>query len=194
MKQSVLSLELLNIHISECRDEVDAGREKQITLDFLLKLRDDLATKKEADWSDYNELTNHLADKDNNTVLIILKGQLLIERLVRKFIISRLPNPKAFEIQNFTAAQCISIAESMCLNNKEPTWLWEQVKELNSIRNKLAHTLDDKAFEKRINSFVSTVTNAQNLNNTSISVVIATLYGMVKGLCDLSDSNEFKLF
>lgn len=194
MKKEVLSLDLLDIHISECREYVEADKEVQSVLEFLLKLREDLATVEEADWAAYNELTDHLIDKDDNSVLIILKGQLLIERLVRKFIVSRLPNPKAFESNKFTAAQCISIAESMCLNNEEPRWLWTQVKELNSIRNKLAHSLDDKTFEKRITSFVSTVSKAQNITNKSISNVIAHLYGMVKGLCDLSDSNEFKLF
>jgi hypothetical protein len=194
MKKEVLSLDLLDLHISECREYVEAGKEVLSTLDFLLKLRENLATVEEADWAAYNELTDHLIDKSDNSVLFILKGQLLIERLVRKFIVSRLPNPKAFENQNFNASQCISIAESMCLNNEEPRWLWTQVKELNSIRNKLAHSLDDKTFEKRINNFVSTVSNAQKITNKSISNVIAHLYGMVKALCDLSNSNEFKLF
>lgn len=134
----MLTLELLDKHISECREYVESGKEDPEVLKSLIKLKRDLENASEADWSAYNELTEHLPGEDADPTLIILKGQLLIERLVRKFILSRLPNPAAFEAATFNAAQCIAIAESMCLKNKEPDWLWMQVKELNEIRNKLA--------------------------------------------------------
>ena len=190
----MLTLELLDKHISECRDYVEAGKEDPKTLDFFLTLRHDLEQATPEDWAAYNELSDHLPDQDADPVLIILKGQLLLERLIRKFILSRFPNPKAFEKTQFTAAHCITIGESMCLKNKEPEWLWKQVKELNSIRNKLAHSLDYESMEPRINSFVSTIANAQNLENRTINSAIARLYGMVKGLCDLSESNDFCAF
>ncbi|GAA0241533.1 uncharacterized protein MP3633_2115 [Marinomonas primoryensis] len=82
----------------------------------------------------------------------------------------------------------------MCLKSKEPEWLWKQVKELNSIRNKLAHNLNYESIEPRVNSFVSTIANSQNLENRTITSAIARLYGMVKGLCDLSHSNDFRAF
>lgn len=189
----MLSLELLDKNISECREYVEAGKEDQSTLDFFLTLREDLAGASEADWVAYNELTNHLPDKDADPVLIILKGHLLIERLVRQFITYRLLNPKAFEKCVFNASQCIAIAESMCLENEEPAWLWRQVKDLNSIRNKLAHNLDVENIEQRIKSFVVTFSNAQKLKNQSLTNVIARLYGMVKGLCDLAESKEFSI-
>jgi len=179
----MLSLERLDKNIAECEDPS--------TLEFLLALREDLAHASTEDWDAFNELTEHLPSKDADPVLIILKGQLLLEKLVRKFIDSRLPNPAALEKQQFTAAQCIAIAESMCLDNDEPKWLWMQIKELNTIRNKLAHSLDNQSLEVRINNFVSTVSNAQKLRSKSISTVIARLYGMLKGLCDLSVSDGF---
>ncbi|SBS35364.1 hypothetical protein MAQ5080_03149 [Marinomonas aquimarina] len=82
----------------------------------------------------------------------------------------------------------------MCLKNKEPEWLWRQVKELNSIRNKLAHNLDYGSVEPRVKSFISTIANAQNLENRTITSAIARLYGMLKGLCDLSQSDDFRAF
>ncbi len=190
----MLTLELLDQHISECKQYVEAGNEDPKTLEFLLELRHDLENASDADWSAYSELTDHLPTEDADPVLIILKGQLLIERLVRKFILSRLPNPEAFEKRPFNAAQCITIAESMCLKNEEPEWLWKQVKELNGIRNKLAHNLDQESINTRINNFVSTIANAQKLENRTLTSAIARLYGMVKGLCDLSESKEFQAF
>lgn len=193
-ENDLLTLELLDTHISECRDYVQAGKEDPKTLEFFLSLRHDLENATQEDWAAYNELADHLPQEDADPVLIILKGQLLIERLVRKFIVSRLPNPEAFDKIQFTAAHCIAIAESMCLKNAEPAWLWMQVKDLNSIRNKLAHNLDYESVEPRINNFVSTIANAQNLENRTITSAVARLYGMVKGLCDLSQSKEFRAF
>jgi hypothetical protein len=194
----LLSLELLDKHISECTILVEAGNEDRNVLESLLKLRHDLsdanANANANDWIAYNELSIHLPDASADPVLIILKGQLLIERLVRKFINTRLPNPAALEKQQFSAAQCICIAESMCLNNKEPNWLWEQIRELNTIRNKLAHNLFNETIELRINTFIVTVSNELKLESKSIDVVVTRLYGMVLGLCNLSDSKEFKLF
>ncbi len=190
----MLSLELLDKNIAECREYVEAGKEDQSTLDFFLKLREDLADASEDDWVAFNELTHHLPDMDADPILIILKGQLLIEKRVRKFVDSRLPNPAALEKQQFSAAQCIAIAESMCLDNEKPSWLWKQIKELNTIRNKLAHNLENENIEVRISNFVSTVSNAKNLKSRSITSVIARLYGMLKGLCEISESDEFRLY
>ena len=190
----MFSLEKLDKHIAECRKYVEAGTEKQSVLDMCVALRHDLVNASEDDWTAYNELTDHLPSVNDDPALIILKGQLLIERQVRKFINSRLPNAKALEKQSFSAAQCIAIAESMCLDNKEPEWLWKQIKELNAIRNKYAHTLGDENIEKRINNLVSTVSNAQKLESKTIVGVISRLYGMLKGLCEVSESDEFQLY
>lgn len=190
----MLTLELLDKHISECREYVDAGKEDPKTLEMLVSLRNDLENATQEEWAAYNELADHLPEKDADPVLIILKGQLLIERLVRNFVLSRLPNPEAFEKVQFTAAHCIVIGESMCLKNQEPEWLWKQIRELNTIRNKLAHNLDYESLEPRVNNFASTIANAQNLENRTITSAIARLYGMVKGLCDLSQSNGFRTF
>ena len=93
----MLTLELLDEHISECREYVEAGKEDPKTLDFFLSLRHDLENATQEDWEAYNELVDHLPSEEADPVLIILKGQLLIERLVRKFILSRFPNPEAFD-------------------------------------------------------------------------------------------------
>lgn len=190
----MLNLELLDRHIAECRKYVEEGKEKQSTLDSLLATKEDLKDANETDWAAYNELVDHLPNDDADPILIILKGQLLIEKLVRRFILSRLPTPEVFEKQSFTAAQCVAIAESMCLNNEEPKWLWAQIREINTIRNKLAHSFIDENLEKRISNFITTIANNQALHNRTITGVISRLYGMLKGLCDIAKSDGFKLY
>jgi len=194
MEKSVLTLEILDANIAECEEYVNSGKEEQSTLDFLLDLREDLKDSSEADWAAYNELVDHLPKDDVDQTLIILKGHLLIEKLVRRFIASRLPNSGAFEKQSFTFAQCIALAESMCLDKEEPNLLWLQIKELNTIRNKLAHRLVNENIELRLSNFISSLANKQGLHNKSLTSVISRLYGMLKGLCDIADSDEFKYY
>ena len=189
----MLTLESLTKQILECEKYVKLGKEDPSVLDSLLSLKKDLEKATANDWEAYNELVNHLPDESVDPVLIILKGHLLIERLVRKFVFSRLPNPEAFLKNQFSAAQCITVAESLCLKNDEPEWLWKQIREINKIRNKLAHSLDYESIEPQINSFVSTVVNFQKMENRTVTSVVARLYGMLKGLCDLACSEEFKI-
>lgn len=190
----MLNLERLQAHISECRKLVASGNEKPETLKELLDLYEDLKDEDEIGWKAYNELVEHLPDNNQDPALIILKGQLLIERLIRRFISSRLPNPSPFQNSQIKAADCIIIAESMCLPNDEPKWLWTQVKELNSIRNKLAHNLSDIKIDKRISNFVSTVANHTELHNRTLNSSISRIYGMLKGLCEVAESEEFQLY
>ncbi|WP_395120228.1 hypothetical protein ACFCQI_04690 [Rhodanobacter sp. FW102-FHT14D06] len=191
----MLTLELLEQNIAECRAAVEAGTEKSEVLQFFLNLHKDLANASESDWQAYNEIAENLPNEGADNVLVVLKGQLLIERLVHKFIHSRLPNPKAFKSQSFRFSQCIQIAEAMCLPNEEPAWLWQQVKELNTIRGQLAHELQPKNIDTRIHNFVTTIANTCNLSSHTPTSAVAHLYGMVKGLCDLStDDPDFKAF
>lgn len=189
----MLSLEHLDKHIAECKRLIEAGEEHKDTLTSLQSLRKNLATASEADWEVYNTMLMHLPDKEADIELIVLRGHLLIEKFVRTFIQSRLPNPAAFERGRFDTFKCIALAESMCLDNKEPKWLWNQIRELNTIRNKLAHSLPNEEVEERIKKFVTTVSNNQNLKERHITNVIARLYGMMKGLCELSEEKEFKI-
>jgi hypothetical protein len=175
----MLSLELLDKHIKECRKCVDSGVESKDVLDDLIDLRKHLACASEEEWAAYNHMTNHLPDDNNDSTLIILKGQLLIEQLVRKFIESKLPNPVAFNKISLNAAQCNALAESLCIESEGGKWLWGQVNELNTIRNKLAHNLDSEKFEQRISNLISTVSNKQKLDDRSLSGVVACLYGMM---------------
>ena len=189
----MLNLELLDKHIIECRKYVDAGKESQETLDQFLDLRDEMKNATEDDWAEYNLLTTHLPKDDTDPTLMILKGQLLIETQVRKFIVSRFENKIPFAKSSFTAAHCNAIAESFCVNSKETNWLWLQIKELNSIRNKLAHSLDGAKLNKRIANFVSTIDNHHKLEEKTLSTAISHMYGMLKGLNDLSVSNQFRV-
>ena len=189
-----LSKKLLDEHTEQCRKQVELGHESQQTLDFFVSLQQDLAAATEADWKAYSELVEHLPEEKEDPILIVLKGHLLIEKVTRRFVESHLPNSSALDNVNFTTAHLIALAESMCLPNDEPRWLWRMVRELNTIRNKMAHKLDSKEFDGRLHEFVQEFADNQNLQNRGVTNIVSHLYGMVKALCDLSASDEFSLF
>ena len=131
----MLNLNLLEIDIENCREFVEKGEECPTVLESLIKLRDRLNNATDSEWKIYNDLFEHLRS-DNDPVNIIVNGLLAIEKIIHRFINLRNQQPSSHDNNN-SVTQCVDIAEKMCLNREEPKWLWNQVRELNSIRNKL---------------------------------------------------------
>ena len=75
--------------------------------------------------------------------LVVLKGHLLIEQLLWKFVENRVLYPEALkELQKpdrfFSFNTLVCFAQSLD-ENKDFAWVWEAIKKLNVIRNSLAH-------------------------------------------------------
>ena len=190
---SDLNIEKLEEDIQTARQLVSEGKADQNDLDGLLLLRERLQSADPEDWEAYNLLTAHMPPEDADETLIILRGHLLIEQKVRAFIDHRLINPDAFRAANYTTYQCICLAEAFCLPGEDPKWLWDRVKELNTIRNRMAHKLAPDDVKQKIESFVGTVEVKFSLSSSKLISAICHLYGMVKGLVDLSEQREFKV-
>ncbi|MDD5058641.1 MAG: hypothetical protein PHQ60_12295 [Sideroxydans sp.] len=93
----------------------------------------------------------HLPPADDLT-LLILKGHLLIEELLRQLVDQALIKPMALKDARLETHQCICLAEAM-FYDRVPSWLWDALKKLNSIRNKLAHNLNPVGFEHKVADF-----------------------------------------
>ncbi|APE00809.1 hypothetical protein BM526_02410 [Alteromonas mediterranea] len=185
----------LRTKLSQLRKLSDSGEHKEHSFNTEIAFLEDLLEKEDEQSLDaINDLIIHLPSEEHDPALIVLKGHLLIEKLVRRFISSRLVNPEPFEKSQINALSCITIAESMCLANEEPKWLWTQIKELNAVRNKLAHNLPNEKIEQRIHNFIATVSVRENLHSKTLTGCIARLYGMLKGLCEVAESSEFRLY
>jgi hypothetical protein len=189
----MLSLNLLDTDIEERKKCVERGEEDRTNLDFLLNFRDTLKNTTKSDWEIYNDLIEHLPNDNNNPLKTIITGLLVVEKLIRRFISLRYQQPPISDNQSISVSLCIDIAENMCLAREVPKWLWNQVRELNEIRNKLvAQSFLDKKTENQIANFVSEISKVQKLHDKTITGAISFLYGMIKGLCDLSESKEFE--
>jgi hypothetical protein len=186
-------MDLLERHIEECTKAVEQGIESQETLDFLLSLRQDLASVSEGDWEILSDLWDQLLPEKNDPIQVILKGHLLMDKMTRKFISLKLRNPQVLNEMRLTSDHCVDIAESLCLRNGEPKWLWNRVRDLNLMRKALDRSPRPTGLDARISAFVNEISRNQGLSNESLGNAIARIYGMIHGLCRLGASEEFRI-
>lgn len=93
--------------------------------------------------------------------LQVLKGHLILEETLRDLLDALLVNPNALNGERGISSSCHQI---ICLVHAltpipfdSHSWLWASAKQLNSLRNDLAHKLAPSGIEKKLNSFISTV-------------------------------------
>jgi len=91
-----------------------------------------------------------------DTELVILKGHLLIEEQVRTIIERNINNPEALITANLTCHQAICIAQALLPAGHEKEF-WEAAKKLNTIRNDIAHNIDIKGLQDKIDHFTQLV-------------------------------------
>jgi hypothetical protein len=90
-------------------------------------------------FNSFDRFREHLPPGKDDEVLI-LKGHLLIERLLERFHEQNLANPSPVAQSRLSFAQKLAIAAALRANSDDE-WLWEAISALNSLRNDLAHYL-----------------------------------------------------
>ena len=98
---------------------------------------------------------------DADITLQILKGHLILEETLRDLLDALLVNPNALNGKrgiSLTCHQVICLVHSLTpAPFSSHSWLWASAKQLNSLRNDMAHKLAPSGIEKKLNSFISTV-------------------------------------
>jgi hypothetical protein len=89
-------------------------------------------------------------------VLVVLKGHLLIEEQLRQIVDEHVKRPKALMKAQFSCSHVICLAEAFC-DDRAASWLWESLRNLNSLRNDIAHKIEPKKFQERLARIVSSV-------------------------------------
>ena len=172
------------------RDAVESGEATREQLESILQIQEKLANASASEWECYDRLIRHLSNDQSDLLPLVIKGHLLIEHLVDRFIESRLYNVPAFRKAGVNFFKKSWLGESLCLPSEESAWLWEQVRELNTIRNKFAHSLETEELKRRVESFVQNFSQHESLQRVTINAVISHLYGMLKGLCEISEEDS----
>jgi hypothetical protein len=106
--------------------------------------------------ADWLRLIEHLPNYRESDVLVLLKGHLLIEELLRSYINRKFPNPKAFDHEQFTFAQCLTVCEAATAEATN-SWVFEAARKLNRLRNDVAHNLEPQKLSNHLLDFVSWV-------------------------------------
>jgi len=94
--------------------------------------------------------------------LLILKGHLLIERLLERFHAQNLTQASRLAEAKLTFAQKLAIASAL-RDNSGDDWLWEAITALNRLRNELVHQLPNPRFEDLRTAFLTLVENSPEL-------------------------------
>ena len=105
----------------------------------------------------FKRFFKHIAIDETDRVLVVLKGHLLVEELLREYIKARVTNHKYLDDARLTFHQCLCIARSLS-NNNDNSKLWKSIKLLNTLRNKLAHSLEPNDIDNKIDEFVNYLT------------------------------------
>jgi hypothetical protein len=98
------------------------------------------------------KIEEHFAQVDE-TVLVVLKGHLLIEEALDTIISRFVFHPEFIQAANLRFAQKLSIARSISLDEHNNE-MWGLASGLNSLRNELAHSLHSPKREARIQAVV----------------------------------------
>ncbi|MEZ9593925.1 hypothetical protein AB4298_04745 [Shewanella sp. 10N.261.52.F9] len=110
---------------------------------------------------DGDKFSKHYPFNDDLT-LQILKGHLLAEEILREIFKLSLNQPHALEGSNGTSFEChqvICLVEAICPLTPKLGWVWLAAKKLNSLRNKLAHSLEPKGIEHKVTDLINYVSS-----------------------------------
>jgi hypothetical protein len=91
-----------------------------------------------------------------DSVLVVLKGHLLIEELLRRVVAERVKKPEALEAAEFECRHVIALAEALCAKEIE-SWMWTAIVKVNELRNKIAHNLEPPSHKDRMAHIISLV-------------------------------------
>jgi hypothetical protein len=85
--------------------------------------------------------------------ILVLRGHLLIEREIHALIAAKFVRPKVFDPGRYFFSDIARLAEAL-YGDSVPEWVWKETKDLNTIRNSLAHNLIDDTLRPRVERFV----------------------------------------
>ena len=92
----------------------------------------------------------HLASgEDFPLEVVVLRGHLLIEEELKALLRKRFERPEAYDTRRTRFSEATRLVEAL-YGTRLPEWEWKAIREVNVVRNSLAHVLEDETVEARI--------------------------------------------
>ena len=127
-------------------------------------------------WEDDQKRWGRIMPLTEDTVLMILKGHLLIEEQFQGIINEWVNNPSALEDARLTFIQKLRLSNAIGGYLSRPV-IWETAREVNSIRNHLAHQAEPKNIKEKLESlFAQCCLNDRYLPVKEATSLSARLY------------------
>jgi len=104
-------------------------------------------------FGDMARLVEHLPHYQDSAILILLKGHLLVEELLRAYIERKVPNPSAIKHEQLLFAKCLMFCRALT-SPKVRSWGFDAAKKLNDVRNEVAHELESTELKEKLEAFV----------------------------------------
>lgn len=102
------------------------------------------------------EFSKHLpSGKNIPEEMLILKGHMLIERQLMALIECKAKKPEVLKASRFTFVNKLHLAHA--LYGELPSIDWGHIREVNSIRNSMAHELENEMVAPRLKRFIQAV-------------------------------------
>jgi len=128
--------------------------------------------------------------KINDTELRLLKGHLLIEEILYELIQEKMKKASVIDKARFTFAQLLALVEGLYYEDElyEP-WIYAATKNLNKIRNKLAHNTEPDTINHEVQLFYDFVISNNHQSNDVIPhpllYSLGSIYGTFAGMLGL---------
>lgn len=113
--------------------------------------------------------------------LVILKAHLLLEEQVRQIIDERLKNPAA--LARLQCHQAICLAQAFFPKDHDP-FLWASLKELNSIRNDIAHKLQSAQLQRRLEALIEGFPSGFADSSDRFELTLWSMFVAISGLVE----------
>lgn len=94
--------------------------------------------------------------------LLVLKGHLLIERLLEKYLAQNLANARELDEARLSFSQKLSMVMALH-SDPDSAWLWRAIRLLNALRNDLAHRIDSTRQPELLEEFLRHVESSPEL-------------------------------
>ncbi len=126
--------------------------------------------------------------------LILLKGHLLLEDLMREYCASKVIKDKYLMEARLGFMHVLGLTRAF-VESGENQWIWSGLEQVNSMRNKLAHNLNPQQIEIKKDKFIQYVNTASKvkfLTDENTPKFANLTYAIYVLFSELSSTLKFK--
>ena len=116
---------------------------------------------------DFLKFWEHIEWKSQNETLILLKGHLLVEDLMREYCESKVENSSQLEKARLSFPQVLHLTRAL-QKYETSSWVWGAVAKLNGLRNSFAHNLTPKNYEAKRNEFIELIRTKKEVSSDNL--------------------------